>query len=83
MLEGVAFGFPVTAAIASPSGDTDIKNTTRSPDIGLVIAGGLPVTKRVSVEFRYEGGFTQISTDTTGPVQRNRSLSGILRIRLP
>src|ERR1700750_115352 len=40
MLEGVAFGFPVSAKITSPSGTTDIKDTTRTPDIGLVIAGG-------------------------------------------
>jgi hypothetical protein len=82
MLEGVAFGFPVSAKVANGSSDTDIKDTIQSPDIGMVIAGGVPVAKKVSVEFRYEGGFKKVSNVTGAPVERNRSLSGILRIKL-
>lgn len=82
MLEGVAFGFPVSAKVANGSTDTDIKSTVNSPDIGMIIAGGVPVSPKVSLEFRYEGGFKKISTVTNADVERNRSLSGIIRIKL-
>ena len=82
MLEGVAFSIPVNAKVSAPSGETDVKSTTRSPEIALVMTGGVPVTKRLSAEFRYEGAFTQVSTLTVGAVHRSRSLSGMLRIKL-
>lgn len=81
MLEGVAFGIPVSAKLTGSSGETDIKSTTRNPDIGLIIAGGVPVTKRASVEFRYEGAFTQFST-LPFPIQRSRSFTGLVRLTL-
>lgn len=83
MLEGIAFGFPVSAKVTHATGsDTDIKNSINSPDIGLVIAGGVAVVPRVSLEFRYEGGFTKVSSVAAADTQRLRSLSGIVRIKL-
>jgi hypothetical protein len=83
MLEGIAFGFPVSAKVTHATGDdTDIKSSITSPDIGLVIAGGVPVAPKVSVEFRYEGGFKKVSNVATADTQRLRSLSGIIRIKL-
>jgi hypothetical protein len=82
MLEGIAFGFPIRAKLTSASGsDTDVKDSITSPDIGMVIAGGIPIARKVSVEFRYEGGFKSVSNVPTA-IQRNRSLSGIVRISL-
>ena len=83
MLEGVAFGFPVSAKVShSTGGDTDIKDSITSPDIGMVIAGGIPVAPRVSVEFRYDGGFRKVSNVANADTQRLRSLSGLVRIKL-
>jgi hypothetical protein len=81
MLEGVAVGFPVRATVTGSGSDLDIKDNVTSPDIGMVIAGGIPVSPRVAVEFRYEGGFKKVDTRSAF-VQRNRSLSGIVRIKL-
>jgi hypothetical protein len=82
MLEGIAFGFPVSAKLSPASGsDTDVKDAITSPDIGMVIAGGIPIARKVSVEFRYEGGFKNVSNVPTA-IQRNRSLSGIVRIAM-
>jgi hypothetical protein len=85
MLEGVAVGFPVSARSDSSSAggpSVDIKDQVNNPDIGLVIAGVMPVSRKVAIEFRYEGGFKTVETAATAPLQRNRSLSGILRIKL-
>lgn len=83
MLEGIALGFPVSAKISPSSGtDTDIKNQITSPDIGMVIAGGVPLSPKVAIEFRYEGGFKNVNSSANAPVQRNRSLSGIIRITM-
>ena len=83
MLEGVAFGFPVSAKVSNATGgDTDIKSAITSPDIGMIIAGGVPVAPKVSLEFRYEGGFRKVSNVANADTQRLRSLSGILRIKL-
>ena len=84
MLEGVAFDFPVSASVSSSTSGTttDIKNSIASPDIGMIIAGGVPLAKKVAVEFRYEGGFKKLSNVASAPVQRNRSLSGVLVFKL-
>ena len=82
MLEGVALGFPVSGKVTTGSSDVDIKSNLASPDIGMIIAGGVPVAPKVSLEFRYEGGFRKIFDSTNAAIQRNRSLSGIARIRI-
>jgi hypothetical protein len=83
MLEGVAFAFPVSAKVTHATGDdTDIKSSITSPDLGMVIAGGVPLAPKVSVEFRYEGGFRKVSNVDAADTQRLRSLSGIVRIKL-
>jgi hypothetical protein len=83
ILEGIAFGFPVNAKVSHAAGDdTDIKDSITSPDIGMVIAGGVPVAPRVSLEFRYEGGFKKVSSVADAPTERLRSLSGIIRVKL-
>jgi hypothetical protein len=83
MLEGIAIGIPVSAKVSSSSGtDTDIKSSIASPDIGMVIAGGVPIAPKVSVEFRYEGGFKKVSNVDSAPVERLRSFTGIIRIKL-
>jgi hypothetical protein len=80
MLEGIAFDFPLSAKVSGSGGDTDIKSSITSPDIGMIIAGGIPLSRHVSVEFRYEGGFKNFSSAADAPAQRNRSLTGIVRI---
>lgn len=80
MLEGIALDFPVTAKLSSSGSETDVKSSITSPDIGMIIAGGIPFTRRLAAEFRYEGGFKTIGSSGPAPNQRNRSLSGILRI---
>lgn len=82
MLEGIALGFPVRGKISTGGSDQDIKDQVTSPDIGMVIGGGIPLTPKVGIEFRYEGGFKRISTAADAAIQRNRSLSGIVRITL-
>lgn len=78
LTEGVAIGFPVRARITSSSGaDRDIKDQVTTPDIGLVIGGGLPF-KKFAVEGRYEGGFKTVFT-LPDAFQRNRSLSLLAR----
>lgn len=83
VLEGIALGFPVSAKTTTAAGaETDTKSKVTNPDIGMIIAGGVPIAKKVNLEFRYEGGFKKISNVDTDPSQRNRSLSGVLSIRL-
>jgi hypothetical protein len=83
MLEGVAIGFPVNAKVSHSTGDdTDIKDSITSPDIGMIISGGIPVSTKVAIEFRYEGGFTKVSNVAAAPAEHLRSLSGIVRIKL-
>lgn len=82
ILEGIALGFPVSGKISASGADLDIKNQIHSPDLGLVIGGGVPVSPKVGIEGRYEIGFKQI-TDTAGaPIQKNASLSVLVRIQL-
>jgi hypothetical protein len=81
MLEGVAFDFPVSAKTTTSGTDKDIKSQVNNPDIGMIIAGGVPVSKQVALEFRYEGGFKQVDTSANAAVQRNRSLSGVVRVQ--
>jgi hypothetical protein len=82
MLEGVALSVPLRAKVATAgSAAVDVKGQINRPDIGMVIGGGIPVSSRVSVEFRYEGGFKAVNTSPTAALQRNRSLSGIGRVR--
>ena len=84
MLEGVAFGFP-----GQREGDDSVGRPTRTsstqvnnPDIGHDHrACGVPC-EQVALEFRYEGGFKQVDKRSAdAPVQRNRSLSGVVRIQ--
>ena len=81
ILEGIAFGFPVNAAVKSSSdAEIDIKDTTTSPDLGLIIGVVFPAGK-LGVEGRYAIGFKSI--DATGiSAVRNRSLFVVVRIPL-
>ena len=82
LVEGIAFGFPLSAKVVASSSGTvvlDIKDTVTSPDIGMVIGGGVPVSPKASIEFRYTGGFKVIEG---GDQQRSRTLAGIVRIKL-
>lgn len=81
LTEGVALGFPVRARRSTASGaDQDIKAEVTNPDIGLVIGGGLPIRKKLALEFRYEGAFTTVF-NTENASQRNRSLTMLARIQ--
>lgn len=79
ILEGIAFGFPVKAAVKTASGvEIDIKDTTTSPDLGLIIGVVFPAG-RLGLEGRYESGFKTI--DNTGvSAVRNRSLFVVVRV---
>jgi outer membrane protein with beta-barrel domain len=82
MLEGLAAGFPVRARVRQASGaEQDIKSDVTSPDVGLVIGGGVPIRK-LAIEGRYEGGFRNFNRAAGAAPQRNRSFSLILRLRL-
>ncbi len=82
MLEGVAFGFPLRARLVTEPNNTtfDVKDQVSSPEIAMVMAGGYPLSPKVGIEFRYEGGFVKVFTGD--PVQHNRSLTGMVRIKL-
>lgn len=79
ILEGIAFGFPVKAAVKTSSGvETDITDTTTTPDLGLIIGVVFPAGK-LGLEGRYESGFKTI--DSTGvSAVRNRSLIFVVRV---
>jgi Outer membrane protein beta-barrel domain len=82
LLEGVGFAFPVSAKYsAMGQADTDVKGTTTSPDVSLIIAGGVPL-HRVDLELRYDAGFRTISSATAAPVERNRSWTVLGRFPL-
>lgn len=73
MTEGVAFGFPIKAELVPSSGaSTDIKSRTTSPDVGVVIGGGVPVG-RLGIEFRYEGGFRSVDSSAAATIARTRT----------
>ena len=84
MLEGIALSFPVNAKVDSTTAGAskDIKDSVTNPDLSMVIGGGVPVTPKVAVEFRYTGGFKVVETSTGAPLQHLRALSGIVRIKL-
>ena len=48
-----------------------------SPDVSMIIGGGVPIRK-FAIEGRYDGSFTTVF-NTSGAIQRNRSLSRIER----
>ena len=80
MLEGIGIGIPVRARVQPSSGaERDISSQVSKPDVGLIIAGDVPVSGRVAIELRYDGGFNDVSA-TAGAVQRNRSWSALARI---
>ena len=80
MLEGVALGFPVRARIQPSTGaETDIKSQVTSPDVAIVIGGGVPI-QNFAIEGRYEGGFSNFSNVADAAAQRNRSLSLLVRV---
>jgi hypothetical protein len=80
MLEGVSFDLPVKATLRPASGSAqNITNQITSPDVALVIGGGRPI-RRAAIEFRYEGGFKVVGKAGAEAAQRNRSLSGLLRV---
>lgn len=80
ILEGVSIGFPIRAKLKSASGgDEDIKNQTTSPDVGIVIGGGVPI-QRIAIEGRYDGGLRKIDKTAGAAVQRNRSFSILARV---
>jgi Outer membrane protein beta-barrel domain len=82
LLEGVAISFPVRARIQPSSGaEQDIKSQVTSPDVGIVIGGGVPVGK-AAIEARYEGGFRNVISTTGAAAQRSRSLSVLVRFHL-
>lgn len=79
LVEGVALGFPVRAHTSTSSGaDLDVKSQIKTPDVGLVIGGGIPIRK-FAIEVRYEGGFKTVFTSADA-FQRNRSLSLLARV---
>jgi hypothetical protein len=79
MLEGASLAFPIRASVQAASGaDQNIRDQVRSPDVDMVIGGGIPIG-RIAVEGRYEGGFRNIFSATGAPAQRNRSFSFIVR----
>jgi hypothetical protein len=81
MLEGISLGVPVKARLRTSAGvETDIKPEVTSPDVALVIGGGVPA-RRAGIEFRYDGGFKRVSKVESAALQWNRSLSGLIRIR--
>jgi hypothetical protein len=81
IVEGASFAFPVRARLQPASGPVrDIKRQTTSPDIGLVIGGGVPIG-RLAIEGRYDGGFRKIDAAADGAIQRNRSFSLLTRMR--
>ena len=83
ILEGIAFDFPLNARVSHAVGDDmNIKDSITSPDIGMVIAAGVSVTQRLSLEFRYEGGLKEFSSVSYAPTERLRSLFGIARVKL-
>ena len=65
--EGVALGFPLSVKGFSQN----LSNTT-SPDVAIVIGGGVDIHK-LALEFRYDGGLRQINSIAGAPVQRTRS----------
>jgi hypothetical protein len=80
MLEGASFDFPVRAKLQPSSGSsTDIKDQVTNPDVAMIIGAGIPV-QRAGLEFRYEGGFRNVSNVAGAGVQRNRSLTGMFRV---
>jgi hypothetical protein len=82
LLDGVGFAFPVSATYSvMGQADTDVKSTTTSPDVSVIIAGGLPI-HRVDLELRFDGGFRTISSATAAPVERNRSWTVVGRFPL-
>lgn len=79
MTEGVGFGFPVRAQLKTSGGaETDIKDSTTSPDVGIIIGGGFAI-QNVGIELRYDGGFRNVSTLATAAAQKNRSWAVLLR----
>jgi hypothetical protein len=82
MLEGIGIGIPVRARVQPSSGaERDISSQVTTPDIGLIIAGDVPVSGHAAIELRYDGGFRNVNT-TAGATQRNRSWSLLARVRL-
>lgn len=82
ILEGAAFGWPVRAKLEPASGaEQDIKSQTTSPDIGLVIGGGVAL-QQFAIEGRFDEGLRTINSTAGSPVQRNRSFSILARRRL-
>lgn len=82
MTEGIALGFPARAEVNSASGaTTDVKSQVTSPDVGIVIGGGVSIQK-AAVEFRYTGGVRRVNTTAGTAVQRNRSYVSLVRVQL-
>lgn len=80
MLEGIGIGIPVRARVQPSSGaERDISNEVTTPDLSLIISGGMPVSSSVAIEGRYDGGFKNVNA-TVGETQRNRSWSLLARV---
>jgi outer membrane protein with beta-barrel domain len=77
LTEGVAVSWPVRGHTDFSGSVHDVKAELKSPDLGLVIGGGLPI-RRGAVEFRYEGSFKTTFADEFA-FQRGRTLSLIAR----
>jgi len=81
MLEGIGIGIPVRARVQPSSGaERDISSQLTNPDIGLIVAGDVPVSGRAAIELRYDGGFRNVNA-TAGATQRNRSWSLVARVQ--
>jgi len=79
MTEGIGVGFPIRAALTSPTSDeADIKPLVTNPDLGLIIGGGAKI-RRVGVEVRYDGGFKTVSSAIGSGIGRNRSWAVLAR----
>jgi hypothetical protein len=80
MLEGIGIGIPVRARVQPSSGaERDISSQVTTPDVGLIIAGDVPVSGGAAIELRYDGGFRNVNA-TAGATQRNRSWSLLARV---
>lgn len=80
ILEGASFDIPVRGRTqASGGAEVDIKSQLTNPDVGMVIAGGVPI-QNFAIEGRYEGGFRKINNTAGAAIQRHRSFSFLARV---
>lgn len=84
MNEGIGVNFPVkaTGKSATSGTETDFKSQVTSPDISIIISGGIPINKKAAIEIRYDGGFKHVIDLPSAPVQRQRVWAFLLSWKL-